>query len=365
MSRALSPALAVAAVISTIGLAGCKPSNQVSEDPRAADRFVQVTTVAPAATLSGRYTGVVGARVQSDLGFRVQGKIVERLVDTGQIVKKGQPLMRMDPTDYVHALTAQAGNVAAAKARWAQAEADERRYRDLISSGAVSRSSYDQIKAAADSASALLDAAQAQERVARNQEDYSLLVADSDGTVVETLGEPGQVVAAGQIVVRLAHAGPREAVVNLPETIRPKVGSSASAYLYGDETQAGARLRQLSDAADPRTRTFEARYVMTGAGAEAPLGATVSISVAGDRQETAMAVPLGALDDEGNGFGVWVLDPASSTVSYRSVQVSALGAEQAVVKGDLPAGTTIVALGGHYLHKGDHVRIADARASMK
>lgn len=365
MSRALSPTLAVAMVISAIGLAGCKPSAQTAEDPRVADRLVQVATVAPAAAEAGRYTGVVGARVQSDLGFRVQGKVVERLVDTGQLVKKGQPLMRMDPTDYVHAFTTQAGNVAAARAHWAQAEADERRYRGLVETGAVSRSAYDQVKAAADSAKALLDAAEAQEKVARDQQDYSLLIADSDGTVMETLAEPGQVVSAGQIVVRLAHAGPREAVVNLPETVRPKVGSSATAYLYGDQTQAAARLRQLSDAADPRTRTFEARYVLSGAGAEAPLGATVSIGFAGEGGGMAMAVPLGALDDEGNGFGVWVIDPATSTVSFRSVDVRSLGAELADITGDLPAGTKIVAVGGHYLHKGDHIRVADSRAAMK
>jgi RND family efflux transporter MFP subunit len=286
-------------------------------------------------------------------------------VDTGQIVKKGQPLMRMDPTDYTHALTTQTGNVEAAQARWTQADADERRYRGLVETGAVSRSTYDQVKAAADSAKALLDAAEAQQRVARDQQDYSVLVADSDGTVVETLVEPGQVVAAGQVVVRLAHAGPREAVVNLPETVRPRVGASAQAFLYGDETQVTARLRQLSDAADPRTRTFEARYVMTGAGAEAPLGATVTIGITGEQKEPVLAVPLGAVDDEGNGFGVWVLDKATSTVSFKQIHVRALGAELAEISGDLPAGTTIVAVGGHYLHQGDHVRIADNRAAMQ
>jgi RND family efflux transporter MFP subunit len=364
MSRALSPALAAAVVISTLGLAGCKPDEHAAADPRSGERLVQVSKVEPATAAAGRYTGVVGARVQSDLGFRIQGKVVERLVDTGQVVKKGQPLMRIDPTDYVHAVTAQTGNVAAARARWIQADADERRYRGLVETGAESRSAYDQVKAAADSAKALLDAAEAQQHVTRNQEDYSVLLADSDGTVMETLVEPGQVVAAGEIVVRLAHAGPREAIVNLPETVRPALGSSASAFLYGDDTQVTAKLRQLSDAADPRTRTFEARYVMTGGGADAPLGATVTIGVGGDKKPV-LAVPLGALDDEGNGAGVWIVDRATMTVSYLPVHVQSLGAELADVSGDLPLGATVVAVGGHYLHKGDHVRVADAQAAMQ
>ncbi len=123
-----------------------------------------------------------------------------------------------------------------------------------MATGAISQSAYDQVKAASDSARALLDAALAQEQVTRNQEDYSLPLADADGTIMETLAEPGQVVAAGQTVVRLAHAGPREAVVNLPETVRPDIGSQAMASLYGGDVRVTARLRQLSDAADRRTR---------------------------------------------------------------------------------------------------------------
>ena len=132
-----------------------------------------------------------------------------------------------------------------------QTAADEARYRGLVTTGAVSKAAYDQAKAAADGARALLSAAEAQLKVAQDEGDYSTLVADADGTVVETLAEPGQVVSTGQPVVKLAHAGPREAVINLPETLRPAVGSTAQASLYGGDTAWPARLRQLSDAADP------------------------------------------------------------------------------------------------------------------
>ena len=344
-------------------LAGCKPQADAAKAPPKLDRLVAVATVSEEAPNSGEYTGLVGARVQSDLGFRIQGKVVERLVDTGQMVRQGQPLMRIDPTDYSHALVAQSGNVAAARAKWIQAAADERRNRGLAATGAISQSLYDQVKATADSAKALLDAAIAQEQVARNQQDYAVLLADADGTVVETAAEPGQVVAAGQIVVRLAHAGPREAVVNLPEAVRPALGSSAAATLYGGTLHVNARLRQLSDAADPHTRTFEARYVMDGAGATAPLGATVTIGL--PAAGGLLSIPLGAIDDEGSGPGVWVVDRQTSKVAYRPVKIHALGGERVQVSNGLAMGETVVSTGGHYLHEGEQVRTATLQAAMQ
>lgn len=137
----------------------------------------------------------------------MQGKILERLVDTGQTVKQGQPLMRLDPVDLKLQAQAQQRAVDAAQARARKASSDEARYRGLVASGAVSASEYDQIKAAADSARAELSAARAQAGVAQNATGYAVLLADSDGVVMETLAEPGQVVSAGQAVIRLAVQG--------------------------------------------------------------------------------------------------------------------------------------------------------------
>lgn len=366
MLKVLSAVLASSVLIAGIGLAGCKPKEAAAADPRTAERLVAITTVTPSVGADAQFTGIVGARVQSDLGFRVPGKIVERLVDAGQSVRKGQALMRMDPTDYTHAMVAQAGSVAAARAKWIQAAADEKRNNGLVETGAISQAAYDQVKAAADSAKALLDAAEAQQSVAKNQEGYSYLVADGDGAIMETLAEPGQVVAAGQVVVRLAHAGPREAIVNLPETVRPALGSTATARLFGDTAQIAARLRQRSETADVRTRTFEARYVLEGAGASAPLGATVTISLKRDAVADRLSVPLGAIDDEGQGPGIWLVDPKSSKVTHRKVQVHVLGGEFVEVSGgDLVAGDTIVAAGGHYLHEGETVRRSTITAAMR
>jgi RND family efflux transporter MFP subunit len=353
----------VIAVLSAFSLSACQRREE--SDPRTAVRLVQVAEVRAAEDSQHTYTGVVAARVQSDLGFRVPGKVIERLVDTGQAVRRGQRLMLIDATDYAHQITVQSGDVTAARARWVEAAADEQRYRGLVTSGAISQLTYDQAKAAADSARALLSAAEAQERIARNQGDYSTLVADADGIVVETLAEPGQVVAAAQTVIRLAHAGPREASVNLPETERPKLGTLVSASLYADSLTVPAHLRQLSDAADPRTRTFEARYVLEGAGANAPLGATVTLRLLSDQPVAAARVPLGAIDDEGRGPGVWVLDTTTSQVSFRRVQVRSLGGEAAILSQGARPGEQVVAVGGHFLHEGERVEPVGARAVMR
>jgi len=316
--------------------------------------------------ISRSFTGVVAARFQGDLGFRVSGKILERLVDTGQTVKRGQPLMRLDPIDLGLQARAQQESVIAARARAKQTADDEARYRDLVAAGAVSASAYDQIKAAADTARAQLGAAQAQSEVARNASGYAVLVADTDGVVVETLAEPGQVVSPGQPVVRLARAGQREAIVHLPETVRPAAGSSAQATLYGNTTGAvTARLRLLSDSADRMTRTFEARYVLEGALANAPLGSTVTLRIAeGTAQGPVLQVPIAAVYDPGKGTGVWVIAGTPAKVSWRPVQLLGLSDDSARVAGDLKEGEPVVALGAHLLRDGEEVRL-DQQGDVK
>jgi RND family efflux transporter MFP subunit len=327
-------------------------------DPRQAAPIVRLATAARVAGYERGFTGTVGARVESNLGFRVAGKIVERLVNVGQQVKAGQPLMRIDETDLRLALTAKRNAVAAARASVVQLDADERRYAGLLNDGWATRQRYELAKAALDTAEAQFAAAQAEARVAENEATYALLMADTDGTVIETLGEPGQVVSAGQTVVRLAQAGPREAVVALPETIRPAIGSVAEASVYGgDGRRYTAHLRQLSDSADAQTRTYEARYVLDGDAAAAPLGATVTIRLASQASQPEVQVPLGAVLDDGDKTGVWVLDRATSTVHFQPVKLVRVTSETAVVSG-LNSGEPIVSLGAHLLQEGARVKTA-------
>jgi RND family efflux transporter MFP subunit len=342
-----------------------EPDRAAQLDPRQESQLVEIAVAKPAVASERSFTGIIAARVQSNLGFRVPGKVVERLVDVGQQVHAGQPLMRLDQKDLALALAAKENAVAAARAAAVQARDDEARYRKLAADGWASRQKYEQVKAAFDTAAAQLAAAEAQADIARNETGYSLLLADADGAVVETLAEPGQVVAAGQTVVKLAHAGPREASVNLPETVRPEVSSPAQARVYGGaSTPSPARLRQLSDAADAASRTYEARYVLDGEASLAPLGATVTVTLSTDETSDAVEVPLGALYDNGQSSGVWVVDPYSSSVSLRPVQVRRLAEETAVVSGVEP-GERVVALGAHLLHQGERVRLADNRIAVQ
>jgi RND family efflux transporter MFP subunit len=358
-----SAAIAISAATAFATFAEPAQESSAASDPRQEPPVVRLATAAQVSGSERSFTGIIGARVESNLGFRVPGKIIERLVNVGQQVKAGQPLMRIDDTDLRLALTAKHNAVVAARAIVVQTEPDERRYANLLKDGWVPRQRYEQAKAAMDTATAQLAAAEAEAKVAENEATYAVLVADADGTVVDTLGEPGQVVSPGQTVVRVAQAGPREAVVALPETIRPAIGSVAEASVYGgDEQRHAAHLRQLSNSADAQTRTYEARYVLDGEAAAAPLGATVTIRLATQASQPEVQVPLGAVLDDGEKTGVWVLDNATSTVHFQQVKLVRVTGESAVISG-LGSSDQIVSLGAHLLQEGARVRTASESGS--
>src|SRR5437016_670606 len=348
--------------VMTAVLAACSNADS-STDPRTQPPLVRIESVESNVQSGRSFTGTIAARVQSDLGFRVPGKVLERLVDEGQSVRRGQALMRIDPVDLKLAMRAQMESVAAARAFARQTADDELRYRDLVAGGAVSASAYDKVKADAEAARAQLNVAAAQAGVARNESNYAVLLADADGVVVETLVEPGQVVAAGQVVVRVAHAGSREAVIELPETLRPAIGSTGRATLYGSGLSGTAKLRQLSDAANPQTRTFEARYVLDNSLASAPLGSTISVRIADAGSVQSVQVPIGAIFDSGKGAGVWLVQGDSPRVTWRPVQIASLSDGAASVRGTLKTGDRVVALGAHLLREGEQIRLAQTEAA--
>jgi RND family efflux transporter MFP subunit len=339
-------------------LAGC--SKPAVKDPRLQSPRVEVSKAEAAGSTRRTFTGIVEARVQSDLGFRVGGKILERSVNMGQRVQKGQILMRLDSLDLKLSFAAQQANVEAARAKYTQEKADETRSAKLLEARLISHQEYDHARAELDSAKAQLEAAEAQARVSNNSSEYAVLLADADGVIVRTLSEPGQVVAAGQTVIQLAHDGPREALINLPEGVRPDLGTTASARLYGQDQMHQARLRQLSEAADPASRTFEARYVLEGEAASAPLGSTVTITLVAKPTSgnQSVMVPVGAVYDRGSGPGVWIVDDKSE-VKFRSVKIGSIGQEDVVVSGGVHAGEKVVALGAHLLHEGQIVNQAN------
>ena len=212
-------------------IAGCSGESPPSVIAETGAR-VRVVTVDDALPAGRRYSGEVRARTESNLGFRVNGKIAQRLVDPGQQVRRGQVLLRLDDTDLKLSTTQAQATVEARRVQSVRATADEKRLRALVQNGVVSRQAYDQAQANAHAAQAELTAAQAQARQTANQAQYADLRADADGVILQTTGEPGQVVSAGQIVAALAHDGPREAVVDLPERAALTAGKIATATLY-------------------------------------------------------------------------------------------------------------------------------------
>lgn len=325
--------------------------------------YVQTVLVSGSAAAGAeRYTGSVRARIEADLGFRVPGKIAERRVDPGMRVRRGQVLMRLDPTDLGLAAGAAADRLRAAEAEAARAAADEARLKGLVEAGATAAATYDAAVAARKSTAATLAAVRAQAADAANQRGYAALVADSDGVVTEVLAQPGQVVSAGTPVLRLARAGAREALIAVPEAALPRLPRAARATLYATGETVGARLREVAGAADPLTRTYAARYMLAAAPEAAALGSTVTLELRDAAGPAPIEVPLAALTDRGRGPGVWVVG-ADRRVRRRAVRLVALAEESArLAPGALRPGERIVALGAQLLREGQQVRLAAKEA---
>lgn len=313
----------------------------------AGPKLVKALKVGAGATVNRqRYSGEVRARHETTLGFRVGGKLVERRVDAGARVKAGQVLARLDAADARLAL-------AQAEASRELAEAELRRAEELRAKNFVSQAVLDARLSAAR-------AARAQAELARNQARYTGLAADADGVIAAVLAEPGQVVAAGQGVFRVARDGEREVAVAIPESrvAGLKVGAGATVSLWADgagRTHQG-RLRELAPAADPATRTFAARVAILGADAGVALGMTASVDFAADAAAP-VVVPLAAILQQGERPAVWVIG-ADGVLSQRAVEVARYGDGGAVLKSGLAAGETIVAAGAFKLTAGEQVRIA-------
>ncbi|MBK5411826.1 efflux RND transporter periplasmic adaptor subunit [Pseudomonas sp. TH34] len=352
--RLLTP-LALLAVLS-----GCNnKADPVAEAPL--PRPVLAAKVEAAGSQQSAYTGVVAARTESDLGFRVSGKVIERKVDPGQHVSRGDTLLVLDIGDFELALRSAKNRVNAAQAQLRQRRDDESRYQRLANTGAVSRQIFDQSATNLRVAEAELASAQSDASQIENRRTYSVLRADSDGIITDVRVDRGQVVAEGQVVARLAHDGAREAIVNLPENQRGQASQKALAFPFGAPEQAvTATLRELSASADPTTRTYRARYVLHGPVDRFALGSTITVRLQGDGQAQQTRVPIGALQDAGKGTGVWLIG-ADDKVSFAPVNVASLGQEDALLDSGVSPGQVVVALGAHLLHSGDAVRLLPAQ----
>ena len=297
------------------------------------------------------FSGEIRARYETQLGFRIGGKIIERLVDAGARVKPGQVLARLDPAD-------SSLQASSAQAQYQLALEDATRYRELRSKHFVSQSALDAKEAA-------LKAASAQAGLAGNQTLYTVLRADHAGVIAATLADVGQVVSAGQPVFRLAQDGEREVAISIPETqfAKLKIGMPADVALWAAaEKNAGAhisgRLRELVPVADPASRTYAARVSLSGDGARAELGMTAQVRFKSRDKRDRMIVPLTAIFQQGDQAAVWIV-AADRSVSLRKVEVAAYRDNGAVIASGLAAGERIVSAGVHKLNAGEKIRIVE------
>jgi RND family efflux transporter MFP subunit len=295
-----------------------------------------------AASETNAYSGEIRARHETTLAFRVGGKLVERYVDVGAVVKPGQALARLDPVD----LALQSGQF---EAQRALAEADAKRYRDLRAKNFVSQSALDAKETA-------LQAAEAQAALARNQSGYSVLKADRAGAIEQVLAEPGQVVAAGQGVFRQAESGEVEVAIAVPESRLQglKPGVEAEIALWSGGKPLRGRVRELSPVADPATRTYAVRIALVDNDPAAALGMTATARFK-RAVPAAPTVPLAAIFQQEHKPAVWVIG-ADETLALRPVEVSNWNDAGATIASGLAVGERIVAAGVHKLVGGQKVR---------
>jgi len=314
--------------------------------------FVKTAVVTSAEAGVLGLTGTVRARYETPVAFQVDGRISARRVDAGQAVRAGQILFELDARDLEQASQAVQADVAAAEAALATARADLGRVRQLKDQNFVSAQALDRSELAEREARTRLDAVRARLAQARNALGYARLSTPTAGVLVEVSGESGQVVEAGQRVATLAREGEREIEVFFPDAVKPP---AIGQLVRADGAPLPLRLREVSGAVDPQSRTWRARYsVLTGSDALA-LGSVVRAAFAapgGDDQ--ALSVPIAALDERGKGPRVWqVVDGRAQPVA---VGILALDAEAARVQGGLKAGDKVIALGTHLLTPGMAVR---------
>jgi RND family efflux transporter MFP subunit len=319
------------------------------------EKPVRVHRVAATTAAVRTYTGVVKPRYESDLGFRVGGKVVTRLVNVGDRVTAGQVIARLDPTDYELAVRIAEADVTAARAEAGNAAKEDERFRRLALSGAASQSELDRVQDGRKAADARVDRADRSFMLAKNRLSYCELKADADGVVTALPVEVGQVVAEGLPVARIARAGELEAVVNLPENRAEDAQSVARATVWG-ETSTGyaVKLRELSPTADLATRTYQARFSIRDPGHDVTIGRTVTIHVGTPATRPTVTVPLTAVRQQDGQAAVWRVD-GDRLISV-PVNVASYRDDEAVIAGGLRPGDVVVAAGVQKLDAGLRVR---------
>jgi RND family efflux transporter MFP subunit len=344
-----------------LALAACSESkSEVKEEP--VTRPVLATQVRYEPAVRERsFVATVRPRIESDLGFRVAGKVARRLVEVGETVKAGQVLGALDEVDLRLQLDQAEAELRAAKGSQMQAQADLKRGETLLKDGWSTDASVEKQRAATDEADGRVLQAERAVSLAENALDYAQLRADTDGVVTATAIEPGQVVSAGQVAIRVARLEEKEAIVAIPEALVGRLDKGeAKVSLWSEQDRVyTARLRELSPGADAATRTYQARFTIIGAGDDVRFGMTATVTVSDPAAGRIARVPLSAVLDEGNGPALFVVDRSTGSIQQNPVQVAGYEARDVLVRSGVDEGAWIVALGTQKLDTAQKVKVVD------
>lgn len=347
----------IALAMAALFLAACSDATEKKPGEVRPVRVITIGESAEPAAVS--YAAEVRPRHEVRLSFRVGGKIIERLVEVGSKVRAGQPVARLDAADLALAAAGAKAQVASLESERHLAAADLARYRELREKNFISQAEFDRRVSTLEAAGAKLDAAQAVFRQSSNQAGYALLVADSAGVITGIEAEAGQVVTAGQTVARLARRGEMEAAFAVPEAQRLLVQNATDLLLTlsaAPGKQWKAKLRELSPAADPVSRTYSVRATILDAGDDIELGMSARVAVTAAGAAPKLEVPVAALYSRGDQPQVFLVD-GNGVVQVRQVKTAGIAGERVVIESGLKPGDVVVAAGAALLRPGQHVRI--------
>lgn len=358
-SRMRTAVIASCGCALTLLLAGC--GREAAEAPPEI-RPVRSVVVDPKPIEDDRQAvGEIRPRQESDIGFRISGKVISRAVDAGVMVKAGDVLARLDPQDYENKLRSAEADVSSAEAALVEARSAEDRLRGLVEKGITTRANYDAALKNLRASEAKLDSSKAANNIAKDQLTFTELKADFDGIVTAVGVEPGQVVNVGQMVVRLAQPGDVDAVFNVAESAfrdrqpgeRPPIHVS---LLSSPSITAEGIVREVSPVADPATRTYQVKVTLDNPPAAMRFGA----SVLGRLKATTAPVvvlPGSALYDRTGKPAVWVYETSSSEVKLRPVTIDRFETDRVVVSEGLTKGEIVVTAGVNRLRENQKVKL--------
>jgi len=347
--------------VATLAATGCA---RHEAPPEAARPVVLAQVVAGSGAETAVFAGEVKPRFESDLAFRIPGKIVARMVDAGARVSKGQMLAKLDPVDVGLQAQAAQAQVAAVQTEFEFAEAEFQRYQTLLEQKFISASALDAKRNAMNSNRAKLEQAKANLAVTRNQAAYASLVAPEDGVITAVTAESGQVVGAGQVVMRHARETEREVAIAVPEARLAELTRAEQmlVVLVAEPNKPyRATVREIAPAVDPVTRTFAVRVSVADPAPALQWGMTANVVLAARGAQSASLLPSTSVYQTVDGKpAVWVFDPAASKVTLRPVTIAQYREDGIVIGSGLAAGEWIVATGANKLHEGQRVRPYEA-----